>query len=287
MADQFEQGGYKAGQKQQWDSVAPAWRKWWPSIEKGAGSASEALASAIDAKPGDRILDISTGIGEPAVTLAKIVGSDGSITATDQSPEMLAVARERISEEGLENIQLLESDTEQLAFPEGEFDGAVCRWGLMFLPDLQGGLRNILRSLKPGARFAGVVWGTPDQVPFASLPMAVAQQVLSPPPAPPPAGAPNLFVLGQAGALESALTTAGFRNVTGHQLNIGFQLDSSRQYCEWLNDLTPPIRAMLAGRSQEETDKFWAQVESKADQFVNDKGEFVLQNAAPLAVGEK
>ena len=98
-AQKFDGSAFKSGQKEQWDSVADAWNKWWPSIEKTAGAASTALADAIGAGPGQRILDVSTGIGEPAVTLARRVGPEGSIVATDQSARMLAVAAERIKNE--------------------------------------------------------------------------------------------------------------------------------------------------------------------------------------------
>ncbi|HAL48103.1 MAG TPA: hypothetical protein DCP37_10140, partial [Dehalococcoidia bacterium] len=51
------------------------------------------MATLSDVQAGQRVLDISTGIGEPAVTVAKLVGTDGSVVATDQSPGMLAIAR--------------------------------------------------------------------------------------------------------------------------------------------------------------------------------------------------
>ena len=127
----FDGSTYKAGQKVQWDAIAEAWWKWCPEIERGAQVASNALADAIGAAPGERILDASTGIGEPAVTLSKRVGADGSILATDQSAGMLAVARERIVSEGLSNIELVQVDTEVLDMPENESDGAVCRWRLL------------------------------------------------------------------------------------------------------------------------------------------------------------
>ena len=284
-AQQFDRSGYKIGQRQQWNSVADAWRKWWPSIERGAQVVSERLADAIGAKAGDRLLDVSTGIGEPAVTLAKIVGSTGSVVATDQSPGMLAVARERIAEERQENIELIESDTESLDVPENQFDGAVCRWGLMFLPDLKKGLGNVRDSLKPGAKFATAVWGTPDQVPFASLPMAVARQVLDPPPLPPPAEAPSLFALGAPGALTSALQESGFSDVQIDSIEVRFELASPREYCEFLSDLTPPVRAMLEGRDAAQAASFWDAVEQKAGAFVSEKGVFSMPNLALVAVG--
>ena len=286
-AQKFDGAAYKSGQKEQWDSVADAWNKWWPTIEKGAGAASTALADAIDARPGQRILDVSTGVAEPAVALARLVGPEGSIVATDQSAGMLAVAAERIKKEGLSNIELVEVDTEVLNLPEDEFDGAVCRWGLMFLPDLHAGLQAIRRSLKPGAKFAAVVWGTPDKVPFMSLPMAVAQQVLDPGPPPPPPDAPNVFSLGADGMLQSALKAAGFKNVVEDTLQIRFDLESPQKYIEFLGDLAPPVRAMLAGRAADQIEQFWGAVASKAGAFVDEDGNFGIPNTALLAIGTK
>ena len=286
-AQKFDGSAFKSGQKEQWDSVADAWRKWWPTIEKGARAASTALADAIDARPGQRILDVSTGIGEPAVTLAGLVGPEGSIVATDQSAGMLAVAGERIKKEGLSNIELVEVDTEVMDLPEDEFDGAVCRWGLMFLPDLQAGLQAIRRSLKPGAKFAAAVWGTPDQVPFMSLPMAVAQQVLDPGPPPPPADAPNVFSLGVDGMLQSAFKAAGFKNVVEDTLQIQFDLESPKEYSDFLRDLAPPVRAMLAGRPSDQVELFWSTVAIKAEAFVDENGKLRVPNTAPLAIGTK
>ena len=288
MTDQnFDGSSYKSGQKAQWDLVGEAWRKWWPEIERGAQSASNALASAIGVKPGQKILDISTGIGEPAVTLAKIVGPEGRVVATDQSAGMLAVARERIGAEGLSNIELIEADTESLDLPENEFDGAVCRWGLMFLPDLQAGLQSIRRSLKPGAKFATAVWSTPDQTPLLSIPLMVAQQALDPAPPPPPSLAPSLFSLGPAGALQSALSAAGFNDVEGNDLQIDFDMESPQAFADFLRDISPPVQAMLVGRSEQQIEGFWSAVISKAESFVNDNGVFTMPSTAPIAVGTK
>lgn len=286
-ANRFDGSNFKAGQKQQWDSVAEAWRKWWPSIEVGAREVNQALVDAIDVKPGQRLLDVSTGIGEPAVTLGRLVGSNGSVVATDQSTGMLGIAAERIKDECLENIELVEADTESLDLPEGTFDGAVCRWGLMFLPDVQAGLEQIRRALKPGAKFATAVWATPDLVPFASLPMAVAREVLDPPPPPPPAEAPNIFSLGAPGLLESAFERAGFMDVVNDSRQLHFQLESPREYCEWLGEMAPPIRAMLVGRSQDQIDQFWTAVAERAQVFVKEDGTFEIPNTAPIAIGTR
>lgn len=199
---------------------------------------------------------------------------------------MLTVASERIREEGLNNIKLIEVDTEELDFPDGEFDGAVCRWGLMFLSNLNAGLERIHKSLKPGAKFAATVWATPDQVPVASLPMAVAQEVLKAQ-LPPPPDAPDLFSLGGDGILQSAMQAAGFKNVEVESRKVLFELESPQEYSELLSDLIPPIRAMRADRPSDQIEHFWSAVASRAAVFVNDKGNFAIPNTAPLAIGTK
>ncbi len=278
---------FKANQEQQWDSVAHAWRKWWPSAERGAQFVSDALANAIGASEGQRLLDISTGIGEPAVTLAKTVGPNGSVVATDQSAGMLRIASERITEEGLSNVELVKSDTEVLSLPSSTFDGAVCRWGLMFLPDIQQALSRIRELLKPGAKFATVVWGPMDEVPFTSIPFSVAARTLDPPPGPPAPGTPSAHGLGDDGVLQSTLRQAGFSDVSGENLFPRFELDSVDEYLEWLRDMLPSIQGLLKGRSSEETERFWKSVKDSATAHCDETGAFRVVNTAPIAVGTK
>ena len=169
----FDPQGYKDRQRQEWNAVAEGWRKWWPLIEQGAQQVSERLVDLAGVEPGHRMLDVATGVGEPAVTAARRVGPQGLVVATDQSPEMLAIARERGAALGLSNLEFHAVDAETLDFPEGSFDAALCRWGLMFLPDAVEGLQRIRRLLVPGGRFATSVWGPPQKTPLLSLAMGV------------------------------------------------------------------------------------------------------------------
>ena len=75
---QFDETGYKLRQRQEWDSVASAWKKWWPLFERGTQEVNVRLAELAGIRPHHRVLDISTGIGEPAVTVALSLGSEGS-----------------------------------------------------------------------------------------------------------------------------------------------------------------------------------------------------------------
>ena len=87
---------------------------------------------------------------------------------------MLSIASKRAISLGLQNvIEFREGDTETIDLPMSTFDAALCRFGLMFLPDLEAGLSNIYKSLKEGGRFAAAVLGSPDMVPFISLPLNI------------------------------------------------------------------------------------------------------------------
>src|SRR5262252_6782045 len=115
----FDPNQWKARQRQEWDTVAAGWRAWWPTFERSMQVLNDHLIALAHIEPGQRVLDIATGIGEPAVTAARRVGPSGQVVAIDQSPSMLAIARERIAALGLQNIQFLELDAEQLDLLEG------------------------------------------------------------------------------------------------------------------------------------------------------------------------
>src|SRR5579883_2639046 len=84
----FDPVQYKASQKQDWSNVAAGWKKWWKTMDRSAGPASDRLVDLTELGPGRHVLDVATGIGEPAVTAARKVGPAGRVIATDQAPLM-------------------------------------------------------------------------------------------------------------------------------------------------------------------------------------------------------
>lgn len=148
----------KQSQRQSWDSVASGWQKWWRIFENGAQIVSDKLIELAIVKPNAKVLDIATGIGEPAITAANRVGNEGYVLATDLSPQMLSIAKERAKSLNLDNImEFKEGDAETISLQPSIFDAALCRWGLMFLPNLELGITNIYKSIVDGGRFAAAV----------------------------------------------------------------------------------------------------------------------------------
>jgi ubiquinone/menaquinone biosynthesis C-methylase UbiE len=102
------------------------------NLLRGAQKLSSRLVEPAEIKQGQRVLDIASGIGEPAMTAAKVVGSSGQVLATDISVQMLTIAKERAASSGLQEIiRFRESDAENLDLPNSSFDAVLCRWGLM------------------------------------------------------------------------------------------------------------------------------------------------------------
>ena len=147
----FDPVKYKDEQRQQFDGAAPGWGKWWKIFEKGAQNLSDLMIDLADVSSGHRVLDIATGIGEPAVTAARRVGPTGHVDATDISQQMLMLANERAAKLDLKNLVFRQTDAETLEFPAGTFNSVLCRWGLMFFPDLTGVLKS---ARKPWKRHA-------------------------------------------------------------------------------------------------------------------------------------
>ena len=274
---------YKAGQRRDWDSVSQGWRKWWQTIEQGAQPVSDRLIELTQIEPGQSVLDVATGIGEPAVSAAKRVGDKGLVIATDLSPQMLAIASERASELGLGNMRFLEADAEKLDIGEKEFNAVLCRWGLMFMPEPLNAVKNMRDLLTGGGRLSAAVWSVPPKVPFLSLSMGVVIKELDL--SPPPPNTPGLFSLADTQRLESLFEEAGFKDVKIETVSVNMSLPSSKAYVEFLQEVASPIVALLSGLSEERRNEIWQMIEQAAQPFVNEDGQLTTENEAICIVG--
>ncbi len=138
-----------------WDGLAEKFDLWAPHI----APVGEALLEALDAQPGDLILDLASGTGEPALTLAKRQPLI-TITGTDAAAGMVQVAARKAREQQLDNLQFQTMAAEALSFPDNHFDRISCRFGVMLFNDPEAGLQQMQRVLKPGGRCALAVWDT-------------------------------------------------------------------------------------------------------------------------------
>jgi SAM-dependent methyltransferase len=254
---------FKSSQRQGWDSAAEGWKKWWKTIEDGAQVVSDKLIELARIQQGHKVLDVATGIGEPAVTAARKVRPSGKVTAIDISPQMLAIARERARENGLENtIEFMEGDAESLALPASAFDAIISRFGLMFLPDLPNALKAMREALVPGGRMAAAVWSSPPKVPSLSLAFDTVMKEIGA--LPPPPGTPGPFSLADVNLLRDKFKQAGYQeiNVESHKMN--FKLSSPEEFAAFNRAIAAPLKAMIAGQPAARQEEIWNAVTEAA-----------------------
>jgi enediyne biosynthesis protein CalE5 len=276
---------FKAQQREQWSNVAPGWRRRWAAFEQGAQPLSNRMMHLAHVAPGQRVLDVATGIGEPAMTAALQVGPSGSVVAIDQAPQMLAMARERMQAAGIRNVEFVEGDAEAVTLPLDSFDAVVCRWGLMFFHDPVGTLAHFRNSLVSGGRLVVAIWGEPKLVPMISLPFSVLSRELGRPLSLP--SGPNPFALSDPTRLEQVLREAGFANVHSEPFTVTFEFASVDELLEHLAEVSAPIARIMATSSQEYQAEFWKKLATAAVQFTNTDGMIRLSNACLVAAGQR
>jgi SAM-dependent methyltransferase len=235
--------------------------------------------------PGQRVLDMATGIGEPAMTAARWVGPSGAVVAIDQAPQMLAVARERMQAAGIRTVEFIESDAETVALPLDSFDAVVCRWGLMFFQDPVDTLARLRASLVPGGWLAAAIWGPPERVPMIALPFTALASELGQPPMPPPG--PSPFALAEPTKLEQVVRDAGFAEVHSERLTVTFVFSSVDELLGHLGDVSAPLRAIMAKQSPDRQAELWKKLAEAAASFADADGTIRLPNDCLIVAGRR
>jgi SAM-dependent methyltransferase len=110
-------------------------------------------------RPGDRVLDVCCGTGASALPAAHAVGPNGHVLGIDLAEPALARGRAKAREQGLRNVELRLADAQRTGLDDASFDAVVCVFGIFFLPDMDAGIAELWRVLKPGGRLAVTVWG--------------------------------------------------------------------------------------------------------------------------------
>jgi ubiquinone/menaquinone biosynthesis C-methylase UbiE len=159
------------------------WRRYDAQEARLAAPLSARMLDLAGVGPGQRVLDLATGRGEPAIPAAHRVGPRGAVIGVDPAASLLAMARERADREGLDNLELRAADAASPGeLPAASFDAVLSRWGLMYMADPVAALRVARQALRPGGRLVAAVWAEPARVSYVDLPRrALARHAPLPP----------------------------------------------------------------------------------------------------------
>jgi ubiquinone/menaquinone biosynthesis C-methylase UbiE len=190
-----------------WSDAAPFWEKHREMIRQMFAPVTQALVAEGLIGSRHAVLDIATGPGEPALSIAALVGPEGKVFGVDPIPEMVAAARRATGHLGFRNTQFDVAFADHLPFPADTFDAVVSRFGVMFFPSPVDAIREMLRVLKPGRKLALAVWDFAERNPFFyALQRVIEKYVDSTPPAP---DDPDAFRFASPGKLRDVLREAG------------------------------------------------------------------------------
>ncbi len=264
-------------------SYARAWEQWFPLIERAAAPLSVRMIALAALDAHHHVLDIGTGIGEPAITAARAV-HHGGVIAIDPDPQMIEVARERAALENLRNVTFLAQRVEELRLPHRSVDAILCRWSLMFVDDLAATLGSLRRLLRPGGRLVAATWGPPDRVPALSLARAVIHNHLGQDP--PNYGPKTAFALSDSEGLLATFRAAGFPEVNQEWMPLTYEFPSEEAYIRFRVDCTGPLFSNVGLVSASAQKGALKAVATALKRFLTADGSFRLVNDACCTVGK-
>jgi len=254
-----------------WTGSAPYWEKHRDVIRQMFAPVTQALVEDGQIGTGHVVLDIATGPGEPALSVAGRVGPNGKVFGIDPIPEMVAAARRAADRLELRNVQFDVAFADKMPFPADTFDAVISRFGVMFFPSPVDGVREMLRALKPGRKLALAVWHFAENNPFHySLSRVIDRYVESPPLAP---DALDAFRFATPGKLRAILSEAGASSVSERLLQFTIQAAISLEDFWTLRiEMSEKLREKIAWLSNDQVNEVKRQTLASLREYSTDSG---------------
>jgi SAM-dependent methyltransferase len=239
----------RAAQLEGWERAAPGWAARRERQRAFGMPVSEWMIDAVSPQPGQRLLELAAGVGDTGLMAAERLLPDGTLVSSDAAEGMLAAARARAAELGVDNVEFTRLELEWIDLPTASVDAVLCRWGLMFALDPGAAMTETRRVLRPGGRLALAAWDGPEHNPWATIPTRALVELghLAPPaPSGPEPASLGMFTLAAPGRLADLLAGAGFTEVVVDAVDFEAGYESLDAYFEETRDLSRTFGEIVA-----------------------------------------
>ncbi len=270
-------------QKETWNKFSGGWKKWNKFTMDFLKPMGDAIIQSLNIQPEDIVLDIASGTGEPAFSIARLA-TNGKVYATDLSDKMLEVAAEAAQSQGVNNIEFKVADVSSLPFDDNFFDKVSCRMGFMFFPDMQLAADEMFRVCGAGGKAASCVWAAAANNDWVTTIMKIlAENIEMPVPQP---GSPGMFRCAKPGMIKELFENAGFKNVQENNIYGKLDYDTAEIYWQNMMDVAAPVVGALSKADDNTRKKIKNEVFAACNKkLIN--GRLVLNYASTIISGEK
>jgi SAM-dependent methyltransferase len=258
--------------KETWEFVAAGWIRNAELIDRWSVPAKEWLVDQVNPQPGQTVLELAAGAGDTGFAVAERLGADGHLISTDIAPEMVDACRRRAGERGLTNAEFRVMDAQTIDLEDSSTDAVIHRFGPMLLPDPRASLAEVRRVLRPGGRYAAVVWGAPEHNPWLLIQGISIVQSGAEPPSGDLAGPGGIFSLADPDVLRGLVADAGFEDVTVTELDQVMDFVDADELWKLPAEISGPIAVAVRNMPTEQREAFRESFTGLAEQYREGEG---------------
>jgi SAM-dependent methyltransferase len=229
-----------------WQNSAPYWEKYRALIAEFFTPVTAALIESARIAPGQQVLDIGGGSGEPSLTISRVVGPTGLVVFSDPASAMVEAARTEANRQELKNLRFEQCPGDDLPFASDTFDAVVGRFSAMFFSDPPKAAREALRVVRREGCVSFAVWGSAESNPFLSIISDVIDRFVDDD-VPEDPDAPDAFRFATPGRLAGILKETQAGVVTERVLDFRIQAPIAfDQFWQLRTEMSDMLRGKLA-----------------------------------------
>jgi SAM-dependent methyltransferase len=228
------------------------------------------MVRKLDPQPGDTVLEVGAGLADTGLMAARLLGESGRVIVTDFTPEMVAAARRRAEELGVQNVEFRVLDAERMNLETQSVGGVLCRWAYMLMIDPPVAFAETRRVLRPGGRLAFSVWAARERNPALSLVGRVLESLGHIPP--PDPEAPTAFAMADPGRIRELVVGAGFAEPEIEEVAFRWSFADRDAYWRYLTETAASASSVLRALSPEAQRTVREQVHGLARPYQSGEG---------------